>query len=171
MRTPYASGKRNLRTKIRKCVPTKRNREMNDAFQNAHLPPGSSNSFSEIKRCSQTMSAFLSQYPHASNDRLPRLILIRLAFCVRWTAGFVCVIYAEICVNATPGWWSDWVKAIPHCRAHPPALPGSSGETWSSRTTWRCPISDCLLHFEVCWSAAVDGGFAAGKNGVCKKEG
>ena len=71
--------------------------------------PGSSNDFSEIKYCSQTMRAFLSQYSHASSDRLPQLIVRRPAFCVRFTHrahdfafGQIFMRYAQKCALTRP---------------------------------------------------------------------
>ena len=61
----------NLRTKIQKCVPTKRNRETNDAFQKVPFH-------------------WVSLFAYA----------VRIASMIFRTGRFLCVICAQICVHA-----------------------------------------------------------------------
>ena len=81
--------------------------------------------FSEIL-CSQTICAFLSQYSRAFRDRLPQFetcwdrvpliaYAVRIASMILRTAGFLCVLYTEICVNATLANYSlcrYWIELI-----------------------------------------------------------
>ena len=96
---------RNLRTRIRKCVPTKRNRGTNAAFQK-HIYHRVHQTISRNKilfandaRFLLTMLACLQwsfASTHFETSRLLRTLYApRPLFCVR-------LVYGEICVNATP---------------------------------------------------------------------
>ena len=88
MRTPFASGRENLLKKqfAGKCVPAKRNRKTNDAFQK-HLDHRVHRTI-QRKCCSQTMHAFRSQYPRAFRDRLPLVLRPSPALAWRCTHRF-----------------------------------------------------------------------------------
>ena len=102
---PYAL-ERNLRTKIRNCVPTQNNRE---------TKPGSSSDSAKWNVLRKRMRASLSRYSRTS-------VFVLVVCCLRlstlsayaarissitWcTARFLCVMHAEICVIANPGRFS-----------------------------------------------------------------
>ena len=78
--------------------------------------------FSEILS-SQTICAFLSQYSRAFRDRLPQFetcwdrvpliaYAVRIASMILRTAGFLCALYTEICVNATLANYSLCIELI-----------------------------------------------------------
>ena len=112
MSTPYASGREN-------CV-----RKFGNAYQRKEMEKRMTHSkstfttrlirqFSKIKR-SQIMRAFPSQYSsvivflYVVRDVLRSIVpvlayAVRIAAMILRTARFLCVLCAEICVNATPG--------------------------------------------------------------------
>ena len=75
---------RNLRTKIRKCVPTKRNRERNDAFQK-YL-------YHRVQQTIQRIETWGSRVPFCT-------YAVRVASMILCTARFLCATHAEIALT------------------------------------------------------------------------
>ena len=92
---------RNLRKKNRKCVPTKRIEKRMPECRISKEPFR----FREIK-CSQTMHASMCSRHVLFGTTESRFFFffayaVRIASVILRTARFLCVPYAEICVNAT----------------------------------------------------------------------
>ena len=90
MRSPYASGREICVQKIRKCVPTKRIRDTNEAFQK-HL-------FHRVRQTIRRKKVFAND-ALSFRGRLPRVVRCALrpspAFCVRsCTHRFHCFAYS-----------------------------------------------------------------------------
>ena len=108
MRTPYASGRERCVLKFGNAYW--RNRKTNGAFQ-----------FREMLKCfSQTMRVLLSKYSRAFRDRLPHVYFetcwewialfayaVRIASMILRRARFLCVLFADICVKASPDTFKD----------------------------------------------------------------
>ena len=111
--------------------------------------------FSEILKCSQTVRAFLSQHSRAFRDRLPhvqwrvetesrllRTLYVRITSIILRTVEFLCVLYAEICVNATAemylyNWLVDYHRHGFNARSRIQFW--GRCRCWTTRP-WRCAV-------------------------------
>ena len=98
---------RNLRTKIRKCVPTKRNRETNDAFQK-HSTTGFIKRFNEMncwvrKRCALSFHSIRVPSVIVCLNSVWDALRPSPAFCVRCTHRvYVYAWYTQKCALPRP---------------------------------------------------------------------